>query len=157
MTGKSRVPTPPASLADYNAIHGGIVDLLQVARNINALMTASYWEIDRRIVEAEQKGKRKADYGDVLIKRLALDLMAQFGRGFGWRNLFQMRAFYLAWPEILQTASATSESPKKLQIPSAISTSSTSATPTTLTTLAETTRLLEMRKASGGNGGKGGA
>ena len=43
---------------------------------------------------------------DALIKRLAIDLTAQFGRGFGWRNLLQMRAFYLAWPDILQTPSA---------------------------------------------------
>jgi hypothetical protein len=62
----------------------------------------------RRIVEAEQQGKRRANHGDALIKRLAIDLTAQFGRGFGWRNLFQMRAFYLEWPEILQTTSAMS-------------------------------------------------
>ena len=86
------------------------------ARSINALMTASYWEIGRRIVEAEQKGKRKAGYGDVLIKHLAQDLSSQFGRGFGWRNLFQMRAFYLAWPEILQTASAISGKTHPLEL-----------------------------------------
>jgi hypothetical protein len=62
----------------------------------------------RCIVEPEHQGKRRANYGDALIKRLAIDLAAQFGRGFGWRNLFQMRAFYLAGPEILQTASAMS-------------------------------------------------
>jgi len=69
-------------------------------------MTATYWEIGRRIVEFEQKGCGKADYGDVLMKRLGPDLTARFGRGFGWRNLYQMRALYLAYSGILQTPSA---------------------------------------------------
>ena len=123
----SAKPQMTPLLAGYDAIHIGIVDVLQAARvqaarNINALMAASYWEIGRRIVEAEQKGKRKAGYGEMLIKRLGVDLTAQFGRGFGWRNLFQMRAFHLAWPEILQTVSAILEAPQSLQTASAIST-----------------------------------
>lgn len=97
----------------YTGIHEDIVTLVQgarhaAARSVNALMTSTYWEIGRRIVEAEQQGKRRAGYGDALIKRLAIDLTAQFGRGFGWRSLFQMRAFHLAWPDILQTVSAIS-------------------------------------------------
>ena len=103
----------PIPAAAYAGVHEGIVALVQdarhtAARSVNALMTSTYWEIGRRIVEAEQQGKRRAGYGDALIKRLAIDLTAQFGRGFGWRNLFQIRAFYLAWPDILQTASAMS-------------------------------------------------
>lgn len=103
--------TKPAQ--PYESVHGGIVDLLQsarvaAARSVNALMTASYWEIGRRIVEAEQGGSARAEYGKQLILQLAIDLTAQFGRGFGWRNLTQMRGFYLAWPleQILQTLSA---------------------------------------------------
>jgi predicted nuclease of restriction endonuclease-like (RecB) superfamily len=100
---------------------------------VNALMTSTYWEIGRRIVQAEQQGKRRANYGDVLVKRLAVDLTAQFGRGFGWRNLFQMRAFYLAWPDILQTASAVSAiaapADQKLQAASAISETALAAAP----------------------------
>ena len=103
----------PIPAAAYAGVHEGIVALVRdarhtAARSVNALMTSTYWEIGRRIVEAEQQGKRRAGYGDALIKRLAIDLTAQFGRGFGWRNLFQIRAFYLAWPDILQTASAMS-------------------------------------------------
>ena len=73
-------------------------------------MTATYWEIGRRIVEFEQRGEKRADYGEELIRRLADDLVPRFGRGFGWRNLTQMRAFSMAWPatEILQTPSAKS-------------------------------------------------
>ena len=69
-------------------------------------MTATYWEIGRRDVEADQSGRRRANYGDGLIERQAHDLSAQFGRGFGWRNLFQMGSFYLAWQGILQVPSA---------------------------------------------------
>ena len=94
--------TPPVVPAAYGDIHSGIVELLEsarraAARSVNALMTASYWEIGRRIVEFEQGGADRAAYGAALIKRLGDDLSRQFGRGFGWRNLAQMRAFYLAW------------------------------------------------------------
>ncbi|WP_239520986.1 DUF1016 N-terminal domain-containing protein, partial [Klebsiella pneumoniae] len=90
-------------------MHGGIVDLLDAARqtaarSVNALMTASYWEIGRRIVEAEQQGKRRAGYGEQLIERLASDLTQQFGRGFSRQNLQQMRSFFLTRP-IRQTVS----------------------------------------------------
>ena len=96
----------------YGDIHTGIVSLLEearrtAARSVNALMTASYWEIGRRIVEAEQGGQERAEYGERLIQRLADDLTARFGRGFGVVNLSQMRRFYLAWPaeQIFQTPS----------------------------------------------------
>ena len=99
--------------ADYVGIHGGIVTLLEqarraAARSVNALMTASYWEIGRRIVEFEQGGTDRAAYGEALVKRLANDLSVRFGRGFSKRNLWQMRAFHLAWPfqQIVQTPSA---------------------------------------------------
>ena len=68
-------------------------------------MTTSYREIGRRIVQAEQQGKRRAGYGEQLIERLSLDLTQQFGRGFSVRNLEQMRLFYVTW-SIPQTVSA---------------------------------------------------
>ena len=99
--------------AGYGDVCSGIVELLNAARqaaarNVNALMTASYWEIGRRIVQAEQKGKRRAGYGEQLMERLSLDLTAQFGRGFSIRNLEQMRLFYLTWA-IPQSVSAQSQ------------------------------------------------
>ena len=103
---------PAALPAGYAGIHGGIVEMLDAARqaaarSVNALMTASYWEIGRRIVEAEQQGKRRAGYGEQLMARLSADLTAQFGRGFGVNNLENMRRFFLAYPvsEISQTLS----------------------------------------------------
>lgn len=103
---------PAALPAGYAGIHSGIVELLgaarqAAARSVNALMTASYWEIGRRIVEAEQQGKRRAGYGEQLMERLSTDLTEQFGRGFGVNNLENMRRFFLAYPvsEISQTLS----------------------------------------------------
>jgi predicted nuclease of restriction endonuclease-like (RecB) superfamily len=72
---------------------------LAAARSVNALMTASYWEIGRRIVEAEQQGRRRAGYGEQLIVRLSADLSARFGRGFSPDNLESMRRFFLAHPQ----------------------------------------------------------
>ncbi len=108
-------PKSGALPAGYGDIRSGIIELLHAsrqvaARNVNALMTASYWDIGRRIVEAEQKGRRRAGYGEQLIEKLSLDLTQQFGRGFSGRNLDQMRQFYLAWA-IPQTLSA--ELPKR--------------------------------------------
>lgn len=101
----------------YAAVSDGIVQLLNAARlaaarTVNALMTASYWEVGRRIVEAEQKGKRRAGYGEQLIERLSLDLTRQFGRGFSVDNLENMRRFYAAFPmeRITQTLSRNSGS-----------------------------------------------
>ena len=105
MTRKTPVATrkPAALPAGYAGIHGGIVELLDAARqaaarSVNALMTASYWEIGRRIVEAEQKGRRRAGYGEQLMARLSADLTARFGRGFSPDNLENMRRFFVAYP-----------------------------------------------------------
>lgn len=105
MTRKTPVAArkPAALPAGYAGIHGGIVELLDAARqaaarSVNALMTASYWEIGRRIVEAEQKGRRRAGYGEQLMARLSADLTAQFGRGFSPDNLENMRRFFVAYP-----------------------------------------------------------
>ena len=110
--------TPVAAPVDvrgpaYDEILSGISELLEAARraaarSINSIMTATYWEIGRRVVEEEQRGKQRADYGEQLIVRLAKDLTARWGRGFGYRNLYQMRQFYISYPRILQTVSAKS-------------------------------------------------
>lgn len=98
-------PTPPTSSAklDYAAVHADIVSLLEAARraaarSVNALMTATYWEIGRRIVEFEQGGQKRATRGQQLLQRLSSDLGQRFGRGYSVDNLEQMRLFYLAYP-----------------------------------------------------------
>ena len=98
--------------AGYQQIHDGIIHLVDSARtetvrSVNALMTATYWEIGRRIVEFEQGGEARAAYGAQLIKRLSKDLCLRYKRGFSAKNLRQMRLFYLFFQhvEIRQTMS----------------------------------------------------
>ncbi|MEF8760395.1 MAG: PDDEXK nuclease domain-containing protein [Candidatus Accumulibacter sp. UW25] len=116
-------PTPDRT--DYAVVHADIVALLEAARraaarSVNAVMTATYWEIGRRIVEFEQGGQERAAYGEALIVRLSADLSARFGRGFSRQNLQQMRQFYLVWPPeiISQTASSKSTASRIRQTPS---------------------------------------
>ena len=82
---------------------------------MNAFLTATYWEIGRRIVEYEQKGKKRAEYGSALLQRLSKDLTARFGRGFGVDNLENMRLFYSSYTpkRISETVSRKSQSSKK--------------------------------------------
>lgn len=100
------------SAISYNAMLSSVAGLLEEARrnsvrSVNAIMTATYWEIGRRIVEYEQGGRGKAVYGEKVIVRLSNDLTKRFGRGFSKRNVEQMRLFYLNWP-IAQIQSAQS-------------------------------------------------
>ena len=90
----------------YQEIH----DLLHKARqdiisNVNYTMTKTYFLIGKRIVEEEQDGNRRAEYGKKLMKTLSEKLTKEFGRGFSQRNLEQMRTFYLRY-SISQTVSA---------------------------------------------------
>jgi hypothetical protein len=110
----------------YADIVGGIVDLLEAARrasarSVNSVMTATYWEIGRRIVECEQAGERRAEYGAEVLKRLSADFSERFGRRFGLSNLKQMRMFYLGFANAVigQTVSDQSHS-KKGQTPSGL-------------------------------------
>ncbi len=109
---KAEGALPPADRGAvvYEGLHQGVVELLESARRsaaraVNAVMTATYWEIGRRIVEVEQGGTGQAEYGAELVSRLADDLTARFGRGFAKSNLYQMRGFYLAYRDTFQTAS----------------------------------------------------
>ena len=80
------------------------------ARAVNVVMTATYWEMGRRIIDQEQAGRQRAHYGEELLDRLSMDLTERFGRGFSRQNLQYMRQFYLCYPQlrIRQTASGNS-------------------------------------------------
>ncbi|HDH03541.1 MAG TPA: DUF1016 family protein, partial [Actinobacteria bacterium] len=67
------------------------------ARSVNSLQVAVNFEIGHRIVEREQKGAMRADYGKALLKKLAAELTVEFGKGFSETNLKLMRQFYLAY------------------------------------------------------------
>ena len=107
----------------YQAVFGDVSKIIDAAResaarSVNAAMTAAYWLIGRRIVEFEQSGEERAEYGAALVEKLAEDLTVQFGRGFSLRNIYNMRLFYLAHPtdRILQTPSAKSAALPRRQI-----------------------------------------
>lgn len=96
----------------YQVVFGDVSNIIDAARDsavrsVNAAMTAAYWQIGRRIVEYEQSGERRAEYGTGLIERLAADLTNRFGRGFSRQNIQNMRLFYVAYPahQIRQTVS----------------------------------------------------
>jgi len=108
---------------DYSGLLTGVTKLLEEARHasarsVNEILTVTYWEIGRRIVEYEQKGSEKPGYGEEIIDRLALDLTHRFGRGFSRRNLFLIRGFFLTYRERMQTPSALSQKGKENRIPS---------------------------------------
>ena len=109
-------PARRVSVTDYDGLLADVVHVISEARRsagraVNAAMTATYWLIGRRIIEEEQRGAARADYGDELVKRLAQDLSRRFGRGFSKRNLWQMRAFYLAWPLVKKASAKPPSSP----------------------------------------------
>ena len=98
-----RNPAKKKIAAEYKSVLKDVVSIINEARRfsaraVNAVMTATYWEIGRRIVEFEQGGKERAGYGEELLRNLAEDLTERFGRGFSADNLQRMRAFYLFYP-----------------------------------------------------------
>lgn len=109
--------------ANYNSILGDVSQVIDVARrsavrSINSIMTAAYWLIGRRVVEYEQKGEKRAVYGEELLGRLSADLGRRFGRGYSRQNLQQMRQFYLLFQseQICQTVSGKSPLPSNKMI-----------------------------------------
>ncbi len=70
----------------------------KVARTVNEVQVHTYWQIGRQIVEFEQGGAERAQYGKGLLQALAASLTAEFGRGFDQSNLRNMRLFYKAFP-----------------------------------------------------------
>ncbi len=98
------------SKANNDNLFEKICDLLEqsraaVAYAVNTTMTQTYYHIGQYIVEYEQKGEKRAEYGTELLKTLSEKLTAKYGRGFSERNLEQMRRFYNAY-SISQTPSA---------------------------------------------------
>ncbi|CAH8242368.1 putative nuclease YhcG [Vibrio aestuarianus] len=87
----------------YNELLDSIRTLLvdgrkQVAAAVNTAMVQTYWHIGRLIVEDEQQGETRAEYGKHVLKSLSVSLTEEFGKGFDARNLRNMRQFYLVFP-----------------------------------------------------------
>lgn len=90
-----------------NPIYQSIKEIIQrsrerVYRMANSALLETYWQIGKLIIEDEQKGNAKAKYGKATLKNLATQLTLEFGKGFDYTNLTNMRKFYQAFP-ILDT------------------------------------------------------
>lgn len=100
-----RTGGPPRSPSSYPQFISNLQLLLeearrQSARSVNGVIVATYWELGHRIVIFEQRGKKRAGYGDSLLQRLSKDLTHRQGRGFSVDNLELMRRFYLTWSRL---------------------------------------------------------
>ncbi|MDD2546107.1 MAG: PDDEXK nuclease domain-containing protein [Burkholderiaceae bacterium] len=100
----SRPPLDVSTSPDYQQLLGKISDTYTHGRvlavqAVNAHITQTYWQVGRHIVEFEQGGKARAEYGKALIKHLAADLGLRHGKGFSRSNLIRIRQFYLAYPK----------------------------------------------------------
>lgn len=96
--------TQKLMVPDEQQFYTDVYFILQQAReraynSANGIMTYAYWNVGRRIVEQEQYGEKKAQYGSYLIKKLSIQLSDEFGTGFSVANLKNCRRFYLTFPE----------------------------------------------------------
>jgi hypothetical protein len=92
----------PLSTSGYENLKEVVGELLrqgreQAGRAVNTILVQTYWHIGRHIVEFEQGGDAKAEYGTDLLNHLSRDLTFTHGKGFGRSNLFYMRKLYLAF------------------------------------------------------------
>ena len=92
-------------LGQFNSgLYGAIHKVLETARQsaykaVNFAMVQAYWQVGRLIMEDEQSGKPRAEYGKKVLEELAARLTADFGKGFDARELRKMRQFYLLFPK----------------------------------------------------------
>lgn len=70
----------------------------KVFRIANSTLLLTYWQIGKLIVEDEQQGKERAEYGKYILKNLSQKLTLEFGKGFDESNLRNMRSFYQTFP-----------------------------------------------------------
>ena len=89
----------------YNQLIDSIGTILKEARSriataVNTTLVQTYWNIGRYIVEFEQNGSERAEYGSNLLNRLSADLSHQYGRGFSRSNIYNMRKLYLTFPKV---------------------------------------------------------
>jgi len=115
---KDLAKTQVDAIRGYDTLFADIAGVIEDARRasaraVNALMTATYWLIGRRIVEVEQRGRARAGYGEALLVRLSADLTARFGRGFSADNLETMRMFYETYPPTRISETASRKSPRR--------------------------------------------
>ena len=107
-------PMTPSINGKTGDLLGDVRAILDQARqkayaSVNFAMVECYWQIGRRIVEAEQHGQRRADYGEGIIRALSRNLTNEFGRGFSYANLKNFRQFYLVYPDFEKSYAVRSQ------------------------------------------------
>jgi len=100
---------------NYSSLISDLASLIEQGRKaavryVNTALVATYWLMGRRIVEYEQKGKERAEYGEALLKRLSNDLTEKFGKGWGESHLRAVRQFYLIYGDIKKRYTLCSKS-----------------------------------------------
>ncbi len=113
---RNKVRKPVKTQRRLNDVYQSILQILMDTRSkayraVNSIMVEAYWNIGRIIVEEEQKGKGKAQYGEALIENLSERLTRDFGKGFSPQNLWNIRQFYLTFP-ILSSSKRESKGSK---------------------------------------------
>jgi len=103
----------------YSGLITNIGDILEEGRkqavvSVNIVLLKTYWKIGKEIVEYEQNGKEKAEYGSVLLNNLSKDLRLRYGKGVSMSNVYLMRLLFIKYP-IFQTVSGKFKRSKKLQ------------------------------------------
>lgn len=91
-------------MSELSTFHADIKAILEQARSkarsaVNSAMVEAYWLIGQRIVQEEQQGQHKAQYGTRLMEALSIALTADFGKGFSYANLYNFRRFYRVFPD----------------------------------------------------------
>jgi hypothetical protein len=100
---KAAVKDKRRDIVSTRGIYQEVAKVLRDARNkvyraVNFTMVEAYWHVGRMIVEEEQRGKERAEYGAFLIKELSSRLTGEFGKGFSEPSLWNMRQFYRSFP-----------------------------------------------------------
>lgn len=117
----------------YSTLIADLVVLIEQGRKVavryvNTALVTTYWLIGRRIVEFEQKGKHRAEYGEATLRKISEELTKKFGKGFSFPQMKNIRQFYLAYPEKGYTPSSQLHKTQKSQTPSSQSLAETSYT-----------------------------
>ena len=100
----SDLPISNPADAEYQRLLGRISEVystgqVRATQAVNACITDTYWQIGHYIVEFEQGGKIRADYGKALLTSLCRDLTLRHGKGFSRSNVIRIRQFYLVYPK----------------------------------------------------------
>lgn len=103
-----RIPNERQYFSNRQDVHFGYKEYIIGARHkaysaINTAMVEAYWLTGKRIVEEEQGGKERADYGKQILKELSAELTKEFGKGFSVGSLYYYRQFYTTFPDIFAT------------------------------------------------------